>query len=135
LHYVTSYRHVAHSLQWPGAAGKAVLFMNMLLLLWTLVGGFLVNSNSIPVWLAWLRYVSPLSYAFEALMISEFRGTTWNFAVRNKLSVREPHHDDGLSASPAAACPSCCFNRNVLCGNCAQFSCMIGASNLSQLRL
>lgn len=44
----------------PLAAGKAVLLMNLCLLLQVLLGGFLVNPHTIPVWLRWLRYACPL---------------------------------------------------------------------------
>ena len=30
-------------------------------------GGFLVNSGSIPGWLSWLQYLSPIRYALEAI--------------------------------------------------------------------
>jgi hypothetical protein len=45
------------------------------------VGGYLVNPTSIPAWLRWLRYLSPLSFAFEALFGNEFRGQYYNFGV------------------------------------------------------
>ena len=38
---------------------------------WVLVGGYLVNPSSIPAWLRWLRYASPLSYAFEVMAANE----------------------------------------------------------------
>lgn len=32
---------------------------------WVLIGGYLVNPASIPIWLRWVRNLSPLSFAFE----------------------------------------------------------------------
>ena len=39
----------------PAATATVTLLMNLLLLLWTLVGGFLVNPASMHPALAWLR--------------------------------------------------------------------------------
>ena len=41
-----------------------------------LFGGFYVNSDSIPVWLFWIRYLSYLYYAFMGLVINDFEGRT-----------------------------------------------------------
>eukprot|EP00055_Hartaetosiga_balthica_P009124 m.35641 g.35641 ORF g.35641 m.35641 type:complete len:699 (-) comp6617_c0_seq1:341-2437(-) len=37
-----------------------------------LFGGFFIGSNSIPVWLSWLKYISYLNYGFAASMQSQF---------------------------------------------------------------
>jgi ABC-type multidrug transport system permease subunit len=39
-------------------------------------GGFFINSNSIPTWLAWIRYISIFYYGFAALMISQYTNLT-----------------------------------------------------------
>jgi hypothetical protein len=49
---------------------------------WLQVGGYLVNPASIPIWLRWLRYLSPMSFAFEAMFANEFRGQYYNFGVQ-----------------------------------------------------
>ena len=36
-----------------------------------LIGGYLVNPASIPVWLRWVRCLSPMSFAFEVLAANE----------------------------------------------------------------
>jgi hypothetical protein len=38
---------------------------------WVLIGGYLVNPASIPVWLRWVRCLSPMSFAFEVLAANE----------------------------------------------------------------
>ncbi|KAK9806141.1 hypothetical protein WJX72_003105 [[Myrmecia] bisecta] len=48
------------------APGITVIFI--------LFGGFYINSASIPVWLAWIRYISFMYYAYVALATNEFRG-------------------------------------------------------------
>lgn len=36
--------------------------------------GFLVSKDSIPSFLIWLYWISPIQYAFSALLVNEFRG-------------------------------------------------------------
>ncbi|PNH08329.1 ABC transporter G family member 7 [Tetrabaena socialis] len=62
-------------------SGQVTLLMNLLLLLWVLVGGYLVNPSSMPLALRWLRYTSPMSYAFEALFANQVKGTRFVFDV------------------------------------------------------
>lgn len=52
--------------------GKAVLVMNMVLLLALIFGGFLANKSVIPHVLRWITYLSPFRYAWEAMVINEF---------------------------------------------------------------
>jgi hypothetical protein len=37
-----------------------------------LFGGFLVNSDSIPVAFIWIEYISPFKYAFGAYVVNEY---------------------------------------------------------------
>ena len=39
-------------------------------------GGFFVNSESLPGWLAWIEYISWWKYTYEALMINQWTGVT-----------------------------------------------------------
>ncbi len=52
-------------------AAATTLVMNIILLGWVLVGGFLVNPTYMPKWISWIRYLSPMSFAFEALAANE----------------------------------------------------------------
>jgi hypothetical protein len=36
--------------------------------------GFFINTDSIPVYLDWIKYLSPMKYAFEAYCLNEFTG-------------------------------------------------------------
>jgi len=38
-----------------------------------LFGGLLVNPSTVFVWLAWIQYISPVRYCFEALCIAEWQ--------------------------------------------------------------
>jgi len=59
---------LASALPTPAAAALA---LNVVLLAWLLFGGFLVNAASIPAHIKWVRWLSPLSYAFEILATTE----------------------------------------------------------------
>jgi ABC-type multidrug transport system permease subunit len=39
--------------------------------------GFLINEDSVPIYFIWLREISFIRYAFKALMVNEFEGTTF----------------------------------------------------------
>jgi ABC-type multidrug transport system permease subunit len=38
-----------------------------------LFSGYMININSIPVWLRWMQYISPLRYALEVGLTNEFK--------------------------------------------------------------
>lgn len=40
--------------------------------------GFVIPPIDIPPWIKWLKYINPMSYAYEALMINEFRHRTFD---------------------------------------------------------
>ncbi|KAG1672458.1 hypothetical protein FOA52_013244 [Chlamydomonas sp. UWO 241] len=62
-------------------AGAATLLMNLILLVWVLVGGYLVNPTAIPAALRWLRYATPLFFAFEGMLGNELRGSFFTLKV------------------------------------------------------
>ncbi|KAF4045635.1 ABC-2 type transporter [Phytophthora infestans] len=46
----------------------ALMVYAALLTLFAAFGGLLINVTDIPDWLAWLHYISPVKYAYEAMM-------------------------------------------------------------------
>ncbi|KAI8468840.1 MAG: hypothetical protein J3K34DRAFT_459689 [Monoraphidium minutum] len=62
-------------------ASATTLAMNIILLMWVLVGGYLVNPMSIPTWLRWIRTLSPMSFAFEVLAANEMADQTYSLKV------------------------------------------------------
>ncbi|KAJ3191563.1 ATP-binding cassette sub- G member 1 [Irineochytrium annulatum] len=46
-----------------------------------LFAGVFVQSASIPKWIGWLQYLSPIKYGFEALAKNEFTGLMFPMAV------------------------------------------------------
>jgi hypothetical protein len=63
------------------SAAATSLTLNLLLLLWVLIGGYLVNPTSMPVWLRWVRWLCPMSYAFEAMASNELTGQVYALRV------------------------------------------------------
>lgn len=59
------------------AAFKDIIMANnvapLFLMPCLLFGGFFVNSASYPWWLAWIRFTSPVYYAFSAILIAQWR--------------------------------------------------------------
>jgi ABC-type multidrug transport system ATPase subunit len=51
----------------------------LLLLFYMLFGGFLVNKQSMPPFIQWLKWVSFLNYGFEVLLVNELNGLTIRF--------------------------------------------------------
>ncbi|CAI7855355.1 unnamed protein product, partial [Closterium sp. NIES-53] len=45
-----------------------------------LFGGFYVNIDSIPVWIRWVRYISPIQWGFVGLAVNQFEGLTFSCA-------------------------------------------------------
>lgn len=50
------------------AVSATPVFMMPLIIL----GGFIANAGTIPEWIAWLQYISPVRYGFESLTANEF---------------------------------------------------------------
>jgi ABC-type multidrug transport system permease subunit len=50
-------------------------------------GGFLVNAGSIPGWLSWLQYLSPIRYALEAISRNEFETRSYNAAADERNPI------------------------------------------------
>ncbi|KAF7843397.1 ABC transporter G family member 36 [Senna tora] len=50
---------------------------SLVLLLVMLLGGFIVPKNDIPVWWKWGYWVSPLTYAFNGLVVNEMFAPRW----------------------------------------------------------
>lgn len=59
--------------------GAANLSATVVLLVMLLFGGFLLNSQTIPASVGWLKHLSIFSYAFEILMTNELKGLILKF--------------------------------------------------------
>eukprot|EP01091_Cochliopodium_minus_P001754 TRINITY_DN1168_c0_g1_i9.p1 TRINITY_DN1168_c0_g1~~TRINITY_DN1168_c0_g1_i9.p1 ORF type:complete len:661 (-),score=200.92 TRINITY_DN1168_c0_g1_i9:221-2203(-) len=52
----------------------SLIFAPIIFIPLMLLGGFFVKSSSIPVYLIWVKFVSPFKYGYEILFINEFSG-------------------------------------------------------------
>lgn len=57
--------------------GIALAVLPTIILPLMLFSGLYVNTASIPAWLAWIKYISPSFYAFNAAAKNEFTGLTF----------------------------------------------------------
>lgn len=57
------------------ATGIAPMFLLPL----AIFAGFFANSKQFYVWIGWIKYISPMKYAFEALATNEFTGRPYSF--------------------------------------------------------
>jgi hypothetical protein len=63
--------------------GVAVLVNGFLIILYFAFGGFVAQADAMPPAIAWLRYLSPFGYAFEALAVNELRERICEFTPRD----------------------------------------------------
>lgn len=66
----------------------ALAVLPVILLPLLLFSGLFANTNSTPVWLRWIKYLSPMYYAFVGEMEIEFSGTN-----RQALKVYAIDHE------------------------------------------
>ncbi|XP_024525813.1 ABC transporter G family member 31 [Selaginella moellendorffii] len=73
-----------------GAVGRNMIVANTFgsfgILIVFLLGGFVIDRTHIPGWWIWAYWLSPLSYAENALAVNEFGASRWDKSV---------HGDDG----------------------------------------
>ncbi|KAL4534698.1 hypothetical protein Ndes2526A_g05580 [Nannochloris sp. 'desiccata'] len=63
-------------------AGQAAFVMNFTLLFMLVFTGFLVKISSVTPVLAWIHFLSPFFYAFEAMLSTELNGQSIDFAYQ-----------------------------------------------------
>lgn len=55
-----------------------------LMLLFIIYAGFIIPAKYMHPWLSWLRWINPVSYTYESLMINEVRPPKGCFGVSNR---------------------------------------------------
>uniref|UniRef100_A0A7N0VKM0 ABC transporter domain-containing protein n=1 Tax=Kalanchoe fedtschenkoi TaxID=63787 RepID=A0A7N0VKM0_KALFE len=68
------FRFIASAVRHPSVAASCGLFSLLSMLLF---GGFIIKKPSLPAWLGWGFWLSPLSYAEIATSITEFQAPRW----------------------------------------------------------
>ncbi|XP_024525458.1 ABC transporter G family member 31 [Selaginella moellendorffii] len=75
-----------------GAVGRNMIVANTFgsfgILIVFLLGGFVIDRTHIPAWWIWGYWVSPLSYAENALAVNEFRAPRWGDIYMEILEPR-----------------------------------------------
>jgi ATP-binding cassette subfamily G (WHITE) protein 1 len=66
----------------------AVMVAPLLLLPLVIYGGFFVNNENSPAWLAWLQWASSAQYSFTGLIRNELEGRTIN-GVPGELQLNQ----------------------------------------------
>ncbi|KAJ0976464.1 hypothetical protein J5N97_018429 [Dioscorea zingiberensis] len=67
---------------------SSILVASLSLMAFTLCGGFILPRFSIPVWLRWTFWVSPLTYSEIALSVNEFLAPRWQMELREQGYTR-----------------------------------------------
>ena len=72
---------------YSSTAGAANLTATFIFLIMLLFGGFLLNIDTLPGYIKWLRYTSIFYYAFEILLTNELDGIVLSFDAPNLPAV------------------------------------------------
>ena len=98
----------------------ANLIAPLVIVMFLLPSGFLVNIADLPVYWRWLKYVSFFRYGFEALMINEFSGLelTTNPSKFAPHRPGKPVCDCPPDSAPAIVVPGGLEALTVGAGNC-----------------
>jgi len=78
--------------------------------LFLMFSGYFLNDESIPVWLSWIKYLSFIRYAFQALTVNEFRGATFDCPPAATTTADNISQAVNSSASASSYTPSYCLD-------------------------
>ncbi|RLN98073.1 hypothetical protein BBJ28_00023679, partial [Nothophytophthora sp. Chile5] len=62
------------------------------ILVMVIFAGFIVTASTIPDWLIWLHWISPMSWALRALSINEYRSAKFNVCVYEDVDYCENYN-------------------------------------------
>ena len=91
-------------------------------ILFFMFSGFFLNESNVPVWLIWLREISFIRYAFQALCVNEFKGAEFSCDGSTGSCVDGDEHLERLK-----------FDDITISGNCGILAGMILGFNLLAL--
>ncbi|WOH13107.1 hypothetical protein DCAR_0832616 [Daucus carota subsp. sativus] len=88
LHQASSslYRMIASIFQ---SEAISTFCTSLSILLMMFFGGFIIPKQSIPVWLRWGFWLSPVSYAEIGLSLNEFQSPRWGKVTSGNLTIGE----------------------------------------------
>ncbi|KAL5769502.1 hypothetical protein ACOSP7_013656 [Xanthoceras sorbifolium] len=81
---ISMFRFVASAFQTVVASMTAGSFAILLVLLF---GGFMITHASMPVWMKWAFWVSPLTYGEIGLSVNEFLAPRWQKTLSTNITI------------------------------------------------
>ena len=93
-------------------------------ILFLMFSGFFLNENNVPIYLIWLREVSFIRYAFQALSVNEFKDATFSCSSGDTSCITGNEHLERLN-----------FDDVTVGGNCAILAGIIVGFNLLALAI
>ncbi|KAL5539968.1 hypothetical protein UlMin_042730 [Ulmus minor] len=95
LSSLSMYRFLASIFQTMDATMTAGTFAILILLIF---GGFIITPSSMPAWLKWAFWVSPISYGEIGLSVNEFLAPRWQKMLSSNTTIgRETLENRGLN--------------------------------------
>lgn len=83
----------------------ALVVLPLILLPLMMFSGLFVNVGDLPVYFAWIKWISPMKYAYHALMRNEYTGLVFancnpsKEACQGELVLKQMSMADGLSVA------------------------------------
>lgn len=90
-HYLPGYGYMISALAPTIEAANAIAPPLMVPLL--LFGGFFLQSDSVPPWFIWLKYISWFYYGAENLYVAQWREGGYCMEISNPIQVRKIAHE------------------------------------------
>ncbi|XP_050380227.1 pleiotropic drug resistance protein 3-like isoform X2 [Argentina anserina] len=81
---ISLFRLVASLVRNPSVAATVGLFSLIVIFLF---GGFIIPKSSLPAWLEWGFWVSPLAYAEIGASINEFHASRWQKVLSSNVTI------------------------------------------------
>ncbi|KAI2469635.1 ATP-binding cassette transporter [Annulohypoxylon bovei var. microspora] len=72
---------------------RAVLPVGILMNSIIIYTGFYINPPGMKVWLGWFRYLNPMNYAFESVMLNEFVSSGYQCSVQDTVPRGADYND------------------------------------------
>jgi len=107
------------SLKEPEMAGQIAPAVVVLFLMFS---GYFLNEESIPAWIGWIKYISFIRYAFQALCVNEFKGAAFTCSEKDLAIGRCLQGDQMLEQLK--------FGEVSVAMNCLYLAIMVAAFNI-----
>ncbi|GME65723.1 ABC transporter [Neofusicoccum parvum] len=72
---------------------RAILPVGLLMNVFIIYTGFYVTPPGMKVWLGWIRYLNPMYYSFEGVMVNEIAGSQYRCSQPDTVPVGASYND------------------------------------------